>query len=460
MGTIRFVLRTEKPLKNGKAAIDLIYQLPPKGKKYYRTGINLLKYSWDHVQQRVVYLSRKEAKHLCPKIDFDLLPTAREVDEWNDELKSLCHSISEIEKRFAVNRLTYSVEAVLESLKQEKRGTVKQEFSSNVVFEFMDHYINEHKATREPGSLSVYKSVKRHLQDYCRHTGNKITFDNIDFAFFQSFQNFLVTGQGTTIVKDKKTKGDKIVPRQPLNNTTTAKALSTLKTFLGYAREHGYEVSDKYKTFKIRKQDLEVIALTNDEFETLYNLDLSDNLRLAQTRDVFCFSCATGLRYSDLNQLKREHLKDDEIILTVKKTKDLHRIPLSPYSKAILDKYTDQTRPLPMVSNQNMNLSVKELCKKAGIDEQIEIVRFIGAKRVSKTYPKYELIGVHNGRKTFATLSLEKGMSAEETMAIGGWKDYKSFKRYVKITEQRKKVVMLKAWSNPTDKTKHNLKAV
>jgi len=53
---------------------------------------------------------------------------------------------------------------------------------------------------------------------------------------------------------------------------------------------------------------------------------------------------------------------------------------------------------------------------------------------------------VHTGRKTFATLSLEKGMSAEEVMKIGGWKSYASFARYVNITEKRTKVVMSKAW--------------
>ena len=198
------------------------------------------------------------------------------------------------------------------------------------------------------------------------------------------------------------------------------------------------------------------------EFESLINLDLSDNKRLDQVRDVFCFSCTTGLRYSDLNLLRREHIKGDEIRFTVKKTKELLTIPLNAYSLAILDKYKDKNKPLPVISNQKLNLYLKGwdekdengkikkhnegLCEIAGINESIEIVRYKGTKREAIVYPKYELIGVHTGRKTFATLSLEKGMSAEEVMSITGHKDYKSFKRYVKITENRKKVVMVKAW--------------
>jgi hypothetical protein len=55
-----------------------------------------------------------------------------------------------------------------------------------------------------------------------------------------------------------------------------------------------------------------------------------------------------------------------------------------------------------------MNHAVKELCKSAGIDEQVEIVRLKGIHREAITYPNYELIGMHTGGKTFATLSQRK----------------------------------------------------
>ena len=120
---------------------------------------------------------------------------------------------------------------------------------------------------------------------------------------------------------------------EKLNNTTTAKQLSTVKTYLNYARKAGHAITEKHKDFKIKRESLEVIALTNEEFETLYNFDFSNNKRLAQMRDVFCFACVTGLRYSDLNLFRREHIKKDEIRLAVKKTKDLLTIPLNGYSK-------------------------------------------------------------------------------------------------------------------------------
>lgn len=432
MGTIRFVLRTDKADKEGLSPIQLIYQLSGE-RKYFKTGDKLRSENWDPENQQAIYLDKKAAKKLLPGVTFNLLPSAKEIEEINSIVISFKKEVSDIEKRFQLNGVVYSPEMVISSLKEARNPTTKKKEATNLVFDFIDKYIQDNKASRERGSLCVYKSLKSHLQNFEITKKKKVTFDKIDYAFFLEFQNFLI---------NNRTK------RNPngLGNVTIAKQLSTLKTFLNYARIHGIKVSDKYKDFKIKKESLEVVALTNEEFETLYNLNLSKNRKLDQVRDVFCFSCATGFRYSDLAQLKREHIKDEEIRLTVTKTRQKLTVPLNPYSHAILEKYSAMHRPLPVISNQKMNDYIKELCMKAGINERVQIVRFRGAKREEKTYPKYELVRVHTGRKTFATLSLEKGMSAEEVMKIGGWKSYTSFARYVNITEKRTKVVMSKAW--------------
>ena len=446
-GTIRFELRSEKTDKDGKAPVRLIYQVKGQ-RKYYNTGQKLLPESWDPKNQQAIYIDKKTAKKLHPAIDYDLLLTDKEAATFNGKLGDLQKLIESIEQRFEMDKIVYSAEMVTDKLNEIEKPKNKKEAPSNLLFDFLDRYILDHSKTREPGSLIVYRSLKNHLQAYQQETRRKVTFDKIDYSFFQSFQNFLI---GRT-----KTVNGRSVPM--LNNTTIAKQLSTVKTFLNYAKKQGITVSDKYKDFKIKKDELEVIALTNEEFEKLFYFDLSDNKKLAQVRDIFCFACSTGLRYSDLDQLKRTHIKQDEIRLTVKKTKERLTVPLTPYSKAILAKYEAQHRPLPMISNQKLNEYVKELCQLAGITEQVEIVRFRGIKREAITYKKYELIGVHTGRKTFATVSLEKGMSAEEVMAITGHKDYKSFQRYVKVTEQRKKTVMLKAWGGELSTVK--LKAI
>lgn len=446
IGTIRLEIRKNVSGKSGKNPISLIYSISGIRKRY---ALNKLIYSdyWNEKEQRAKYIPQRDARKLLPHLSVNDLLTETEINEINNFIDKTRLTIQGIENKFEVLKKPFSSQMVIDELKRFDAVNVitKKDEVKGLVFDFIDQYIIENEATREKGSLSVYKSVKNHFKAYQDETGHKVAFETIDYAFFQKFQSFLIHRTKTNLAGETSPM---------LNNTTIAKALSTLKTFLSYARKRGIKVNDSYRDFSIKKEKLEVIALTQDEFDTLLNLDLSENKRLDKTRDIFCFACATGLRYSDVAQLKREHIADDQIKMTIKKTKTELTIPLNVISASILDKYKELHKPLPLISNQNLNYYIKELCKLADIDQQIEIVRFYGKKRIVNTYSKYDLIHFHTARKTFVTLSLEKGMSAEEVMTISGHEDYKSFTRYVKVTENRKKVVMLKAWGKPEAKLK------
>ncbi|MCC8426587.1 site-specific integrase [Mucilaginibacter sp. UR6-11] len=442
MSTLRFALRSDKVDKSGKCPIELIYQIAGQRKKIFleKDGklIKLNYINWSIETQTAVYVAYPKAKKLLyANIEFANILQSRgiqgiailesEADGINSVIAGTRLQIANIEKLFELNKQKYSDEDVINKFKEAKTGVTKKTEHRELLFDFMDKYITDHEPRRAKGSLSVYKSVKTHLQNYQNSTGDKVRFESINKAFFERFQSFLIS--------DGK-----------LNNTTIAKVLSTLKTFLSYAEENDILVNGNYRKFQIKREKLEVIALTNDEFTALLEKDFTENKKFDRVRDIFCFSCATGLRVSDLIQLKREHIKKDEIKLTVKKTKTELIIPLNKISAGILDKYKDQAKPLPMISSPKLNEYIKEACEAAGIDDQIEIVRFRGANRETTIYPKYKLIRIHTGRKTFVTLSLEKGMSAEQVMAITGHSDYSSFKRYVDITKKLSKVVMAKAW--------------
>lgn len=451
-----FTLRTDKILKDGKAPITLFYTLN-NVRLRYGTDQKILPEYWDKKKREPIYLKQAEAKKLLPNLSANEYLTSAEINDISAELSRISSRIKSIENTFIALKKPFSANTVIDELKRQEQEIanilVKVEEPTNLLYDFMDRYISAHEAIREPGSLTVYKSVKNHLMAYQDATRHRPTFEGMTYDFFNEFNNFLI--RRVQIGKDGKPKMDDNGKKIPmLNNTTIAKALSTLKTFLSYAKRQGIIVNDGYRNFTIKKQKLEVIALEQDEFDAIIGLDLTDDKRLDRARSLFVFSCATGFRYSEVAQLRREHISDDIITLTVKKTKTELSVPLNSISASILDKYKDQARPLPMVSNQGLNRSIKDLCKKAGIVKPIEIVRYSGVKKVVNVYPKYELIHFHTGRKTFCTLSLEKGMSAEEVMELSGHSDYRSFQRYVKVTENRKKVVMLKAWGDVPQKSK------
>lgn len=434
MSTIRFELRKEKAAKDGLAPLRIIYQV--KGtRKYYSTDEKTYADNWD------------VKKQLCIKGGLVKEAEAKAV---NDNLFDLKRDIEKIEQRFILDGVAYDEDMVMKKLKEVDAPKEKKSASAKEVYDFIDRYIEENQDQMVKGSLTVYKSLKARLQEYENKKQVKIAFEEITPQFFSSFQKFLFSLR-------KLDSNGKQVPA--LNDITVAKQLSTLKTFLNYARGANITVPDNYRAFKIKRDnDLEVIALTQHEYNTLFNIDLSKRPAWDQVRNLFCFSCNTGLRYSDLRQLRRDHIKNGVIDLRAIKTGNKHKIPLTPDALTILDKYKDSPAPLgEIISNQKCNEHLAKICEHAGIDSPQEIVRKFATKRTVQVYKKYDLIRMHCGRKSYATISIERGMSIPEVMKVGGWKDYKSFSRYMNVTDESAKKAMDMAYPSTT---KANLIAV
>jgi integrase len=138
-----------------------------------------------------------------------------------------------------------------------------------------------------------------------------------------------------------------------------------------------------------------------------------------------------------LRDLKRDHVKDDEIQKTIVKTRQFLKVPLNQFAKEILAKYRDHPHgPLPKISSQKLNDYIKEACKDADIDTLVMVTNYSGGKLIQETKPKYQLITAHTARKTFATNSLIFGMSETSVKRITGHKKDQSFQRYVNFADQ------------------------
>lgn len=437
--TIRFWLRTDRPNQDGSAPVHIVYQIQGQRKYFAVPGIKLFQPNWSATEQRAVFADRKQVKRDFPDFDTALLLTSSEISEVNGRIQEMATSIADIEKRFRLDKVTFTPLMVIEALKSSVRPEMKREEPGVNLIDFIRQFAKDSISTHKAGTIKVYTGLAAHLEEYQKSNRLKLTFDMIDIPQLRRISSFLTEDQG-------------------MNNVTAAKQMSTIKTLLNYARTlYNIPVRPDYRDFKVSRKDseFEVITLTDDEFMAIYNLDLSKNKRLDSVRDVFCFSCATGLRYSDLAQLKRDHIrKDNTIRMTAAKTGQKLVIPLNPISFSILQKYKDRLDPLPVISNQKTNDYIKEIGELAGIDTPIEKVRMFGVKKVSETYPKYELLSIHVGRKSFITLSLEKGIQIQEVMALSGHTTYKAFRRYVDVNDSRKKTVMAKAWGsvNPLKK--------
>ena len=292
---------------------------------------------------------------------------------------------------------------------------------------FYDHFnsfIESKKQYATHASIKKYRTILTHLKTFSRVKRYTLEFDSINSEFYHKFIDYFIVDCGHT-------------------NNTINRTLKTFKTFLNWATKEGYNQKLEFKNFTFKGYEGEIIHLTFEELMHLYHLEIS-NSTLDRVRDAFCFGCFSGLRYSDIKNLKKENIQHGYIRSYSIKTKDQLNVPINDLMFEILEKYKDNPSQycIPVMSNQKMNEYLKDLGKLAEFFTPINIVRFRGSERLEQVYLKYELLTTHVARKSFVTIAYQKGVPAETIMKITNHKKHDTLKRYLKIGDDLKKQAM------------------
>ena len=305
----------------------------------------------------------------------------------------------------------------------------KQRKTNQTFFDVLDEYIESSKAVRANRTIVCYGTFKNFLLDFEKDTKYKVDLHAINFKFFDNLRTYAF---GKRKAKDNY----------------FAKIISNLKAFLTWCQKRGYVKDFTYKEFKAVEREKDVIYLTLEELMTLLNFKFESPKR-ARARDLFCFMCFTGMRVSDLRNLKKENIKDGQIFKTIVKTHKTEVIPLNQFAQAILAKYEHlEITPLPKLSSQKLNDHIKDCCEEAEINTQVLYVDYSGGKAREHSEPKWKLITNHTARKTFITNSIVLGMNTKTIKDITGHKKDSVFNKYVKISEEFKKLEMDRTWDN------------
>jgi integrase len=311
-------------------------------------------------------------------------------------------------------------------IKQRFNDTLNKTDEKRTFIQHFQEYIDAAKGKITEGTIKHYITCQKHLNNFSKKKRYELTFERINNTFFDSFTSYLT--------EDCE-----------LLNNTVGNYVKIIKAFMNYATDNGYnKVNVDFKKFKVYKEDGELIYLSETELLKIYDLKIKDQ-KLKVVRDNFCFACFTGLRYSDIVKLQQENIKGDYIEIKTEKTRAFLKIPLNDYAKELLEKNNGLLPKL--YSNQKTNDYLKDLGKLAGLDEQIRVEKYRGVNKVEFLEPKYNFLCTHTARRTFVTLSLEKGMRPETVMSITGHKDYATFKKYIKLTDKVKLVEMNNVWS-------------
>ncbi len=310
----------------------------------------------------------------------------------------------------------------------EKFGRVQK--SQQSFFEALDSFINIRKNDLSYDSIRKFTTIKNHLIEFEKKERIKLTFAKIDMLFYDKLLNFLLD--------EKKNV-----------NNSAYKIIGLLKIFLKWSYDRGINKNLTFQRFKIKEEKVDIVTLTNQELDKISDLDLSSNKRLDKARDLFLFGCFTGGRFSDLSKIEWEDIKENTWYLRVKKTRDILEIPLLDEAIALINKYKNQPTPLPRISNQKLNVYIKEVCVLTEINDPVKLTRYRGNEPLVFEGPKNEFVSAHTARRTFITQSLLRGMKAEIVMSISGHKNFKTFKKYLDITRKDKQEELRKAWNKP-----------
>lgn len=217
--------------------------------------------------------------------------------------------------------------------------------------------------------------------------------------------------------------------QKPLNNNGVMKHIIRLKKMVNLAQNLRWIDNDPFATYKLKMQKVNREQLSEVELKAIEGKKLPIE-RLDMVRDMFVFSCYTGLSYVDMINLKPENIvaneEGDRWIRTCReKTLIPVNLPLLPQALTILDKYKNNIRALsdgrvfPIISNQKVNSYLKELADLCGITKNVTF---------------------HIARHTFATtVTLSNGVPIETVSKILGHTKITTTQIYAKVVERKLK---------------------
>ena len=327
--------------------------------------------------------------------------TTKQVRVFNEQINSLRDKFAEVVRKQRLNSYPLDPDPAIVIREMEQTD---QRTSADLVFAMHDFVQEAQSSTMDstrfneplqPRTIAKYKDCARKLDAFAIETGTPMELVRIDMDWYDAFIDWM---QG-----------------QQYQASTIAKHVACIKAVLQHEEDSGTKVHPAFKTRPFRKpkkrEQFRKATLSPDELKHLMAMDLKG--KLEKTRDLLVIGCWTALRVSDIMKLGdvKVHKDEDGEFIQVESTKvagTFIEVPLQDHVQAIRDRWGGWP---PAISDQRFNEYVKELCKLAGIDEEmhgeVSKVLEIDGKQTKRNVPgkyaKFELVSSHTCRRSFAT---------------------------------------------------------
>jgi site-specific recombinase XerD len=261
-----------------------------------------------------------------------------------------------------------------------------------------------------PGTLERYKTSLSHTIEFMKwkYKLSDIDIRAIDHEFVTDYDFFLRSVRHCS-------------------NNTAIKYIKNFKKIIRICIANGWLDKDPFVKYRSKIKEVERAFLSEEELQTIMEREFAAE-RLNQVKDIFLFSCFTGLAYSDVKKMSQENIAtgiDGEKWLFINRTKTdtASRVPLLPTALEILDKYKEHTlcrnqkKLLPVLSNQKMNAYLKEIADLCEIAKELTF---------------------HIARHTFATtVTLNNDVPIESVSKMLGHKNIRTTQHYAKLLDKK-----------------------
>lgn len=333
--------------------------------------------------------------------------TSEEARSINSHLTSLKIQIIDAE----IELIHKKIPVTTESLKSKILGI--DERVRMLVPIFQDHNDKIKKLIGKeyaPGTLERYTTSLKHTIEFLewKYNVSDIDISKINHAFITDYEFYLRSVRNCA-------------------NNTAVKYIKNFSKIIKICLANDWLEKNPFANYKAKVKEVERVYLTEKEVQDIIEKDL-ENDRLSLVRDIFLFSCFTGLAYIDVKNLTKSHVSfgiDGEkwIFTHRQKTESASKIPILPVTQIIIDKYENHPqcinndKLLPILSNQKMNAYLKEIAGICKIDKELTF---------------------HIARHTFATtVTLTNGVPIESVSKMLGHKNLRTTQHYAKVLDRK-----------------------
>ncbi|MHA8064997.1 tyrosine-type recombinase/integrase [Aquirufa aurantiipilula] len=422
MASAFFLLRDYK--SPNPQIIFVAYCLGRKSEVRISTRVKVIAKNWDKKRSRIKNV-----------ID---VPNRHQINDFLSDLESFINNW--VNQSF-IERKTIDKSSLSEAIKnrlniKSSKAQLKSEIEKQVVreknikiqyfSEFLDSYIkdcesglrlsNQGKIVSH-GTIKNYKLSLSNLNDFQKHLGFKIRFEDINQTLWKKYTKYLTV--------NKKYRLNTVGAFQKRMITLLKE---TIKAKLWHDSDGLLEIS------KVFKEEVTDVYLNKKELLRIQLLQgLNDREKII--RDLFLIGCYSGFRVSDWIKINDKAIRttgqgNEYIELINPKASKASTSPLIPEAKAILEKYSYN---LPKIPDQEINRSIKDICRLAEINENVTIISTIAGERKSTVVEKWTQVSTHTARRSFATNMYRDGVDIRIIMKATGHTTEKTFLVYLKL---------------------------